>query len=94
MATIHYNITSGVGPFTVSISPPEAANQNILVPGDYYFTDLPDGDYIITIVDSLGRIISFNSSILCSTTTTTTCCNLSISVNVAPTTTTTTLPLL
>jgi hypothetical protein len=92
MATINYEITYGTGPFTVSITPPVAADQHPAIPGVYFFTNIPDGDYIITISNGCNEI-SFVVSPMCATTTsTTTICDVLaelISVGDEDTTTTT-----
>lgn len=86
MATIYFEILDGVAPFEASISPdPQGVSPltGLTTGVTYTFTNLPDDDYIITIVDNVGCEDSDVVSVLCSTTTTTT-------TVATPTTTTTT----
>lgn len=86
MATIYFEILDGVAPFEASISPdPQGVSPltGLTTGVTYTFTNLPDDDYIITIVDNVGCEDSDVVSVLCSTTTTTT------STTSEPTTTTT-----
>lgn len=85
MATIYFEILDGVAPFEASISPdPQGVSPltGLTTGVTYTFTNLPDDDYIITIVDNVGCEDSDVVSVLCSTTTTT-------STTSEPTTTTT-----
>lgn len=75
MATIYFEILDGVAPFEASISPdPQGVSPltGLTTGVTYTFTNLPDDDYIITIVDNVGCEDSDVVSVLCSTTTTTT----------------------
>lgn len=84
MATIYYEILSGEAPFTAELrenTPPYStiATSTGIGIGGQYFTDVPDGDYIVVITDALGCIDYFNLDVYCpttstSTTTTTTTC--------------------
>ncbi len=91
MATIYYNIDSGTPDFTASINPAVAVDNIHSSLGQYYFTNIPDGEYSITIVDSVGCQAIFDASIYCSTTTTTTGIPTTTTTTLPPTTTTTTL---
>lgn len=79
MATIYYEILSGEAPFIASLVPNVAPDQYPQSIGEYYFTNVPDGDYHVVITDALGCIDYFDASVYCpttstSTTTTTTTC--------------------
>lgn len=79
MATIYYEILSGQAPFTAELrenTPPYStiATSTGIGIGEYYFTDVPDGDYIVVITDALGCVDYFTAEIFCPTTTTTTTC--------------------
>lgn len=91
MATINYNIDSGTAPFTASINPAVASDNIHTSTGSFYFTNIPDGEYSITIVDSVGCQAIFDASVYCSTTTTTTGIPTTTTTTLPPTTTTTTL---
>lgn len=71
-ATIYYRISEGTPPFTVVIDPAVAPDQVRSTTGDYFFDNVPDGSYEVTVTDSLGFYTSFEVSVVCETTTTTT----------------------
>jgi hypothetical protein len=66
MAIVRYEITEGAAPFTVSISPSYIPNQVKPALGAYYFNDVPNGTYTITVTDSVGCFISFPVYVDCS----------------------------
>ena len=74
MINIVFDILSGTPNFTAHISPNVAVDQILTEYGTYSFTNIPEGEYIITITDANG-CISRNSI----TTTTT-----STTINVLP----------
>jgi hypothetical protein len=88
MATIRYNIDLGTPPFTASINPAVAGDNLHLGVGSFYFTDIPDGDYIISVSDSAGCHTEFNVSVICEVTTTTSTTTVE---DITTTTTTTTV---
>lgn len=95
MATIYYEITDGTGPFTVSITPSVAADQHPLFPGTYFFSDIPDGDYMLTIDNGCNTVTIYTEVDCITTTTTTTVCNVDVELvtvcdNIEEATTTTT----
>lgn len=91
MATIRYNIDSGTPPFTASISPAVTGDNIHGSVGSFYFTNIPDGEYVITIVDNVGCQAVFNADVYCFTTTTTTAIpTTTTTTTLVPTTTTTT----
>ena len=54
MGQITYKINSGYPNFTAHIEPNVAADQVHSSTGTYSFTDIPVGDYSITITDGIG----------------------------------------
>ena len=74
MATIYFEILSGMPPFEASISPdPNGVSPltGLVIGPTYSFTNLPDDTYTITITDDAECEDSDVVSILCSSTTTT-----------------------
>lgn len=67
MATIYYEITNGEAPFTASINPAVAPDNHHSDIGDFYFTDIPDGNYYITITDNKGCTVVLNTEVACDT---------------------------
>lgn len=65
MAIVRYEITEGVAPFTVSIEPSYIPSQVNPALGIYYFDDVPNGSFIITVTDSVGCSISFPVDVDC-----------------------------
>lgn len=95
MATIYYEILGGEAPFTAELrenTPPYStiATSTGIGIGEHYFTNIPDGDYIVIITDVLGCLIYFYADVSCVTTTTTLICNVYGEIVDNPTTTTTT----
>jgi len=73
MATIYYEILSGTPPFKATINPPVAPDQEgIASLGIYYFTNVPDDSYIITVTDVHGCTDEVEASVYCPLTSTTT----------------------
>ena len=73
MATIYYEILSGTPPFKATINPPVAPDQEgIASLGIYYFSDVPDGSYLITVTDVNGCTDEVEASVYCPLTSTTT----------------------
>jgi len=66
-ATINYTLNYGVYPITVSIFPFIAPNQIRTVPGTYSFTNVPDGNYILTFTDSGGCVIELPANVMSTT---------------------------
>lgn len=87
MATVYYEILYGDDPFSVRITGNGVditeARPSI---GTYLFTDLEDGDYVISVTSSTGCTVSYEVTVACATTTTSTTLT-------PPTTTTTTTEL-
>jgi len=54
MAQIVYQIIGGSPDFTASIVPAVAPNQILHTPGIYSFDNIPDGMYILSVIDSNG----------------------------------------
>lgn len=79
MATIYYEILNGEAPFIAELrdnAPPYStiATSTGIGIGEHYFTEVPDGDYIVVITDVNGCVDYFTAEIFCPTTTTTTTC--------------------
>lgn len=72
MATIYYEILSGQAPFIASLVPNITPDQYPPSIGEYYFTDIPEGDYVVVITDALGCIDYFDATVYCPTTSTST----------------------
>lgn len=56
MATINYNIQSGIPPFTAELTPSLIPENIHLSVGTYQFIDVPDGEYALVIKDSNGCV--------------------------------------
>lgn len=72
MATIRYEIADGILPFSVILREGVSLidiNFHVST-GQYYFTEVPDGNYTITVVDAVGCETAFNVFVNCITTTT------------------------
>ena len=72
MGQITYKINSGYPNFTAHIEPNVAADQVHSSTGTYSFTDIPVGDYSITITDGIGCEAFIDNIHITTTTTTTT----------------------
>ncbi len=71
MATIRYEITDGILPFSVTLREGVSLidiNFHVST-GQYYFTEVPDGNYTITVIDAAGCETAFNVFVNCITTT-------------------------
>ena len=90
MGQITYKINSGYPNFTAHIEPNVAADQVHSSIGTYSFTDIPVGDYSITITDGIG-CEAFVDNIHITTTTTTTTTSTSTTTTSTTLTTTTTI---
>lgn len=79
MATVYYTILNGAAPFTATLQYGDPPYDPILVKsglglGENSFTDVPDGNYIIAVEDSLGCYDFISPVVYCPTITTTTTC--------------------
>lgn len=96
MATIYYEILSGQPPFTAELRDNDPPYSTIDIMSDlgigvYYFTNVPDGNYIVIITDNLECIDYFIANVNCVTTTTTIICDVYAEIEEdTPTTSTTT----
>ena len=65
MATVYYRITGGVAPYTVSIDCPGVLPEVKGSTGIYYFEDIPNGIYTISIVDGIGCVNESTAVVAC-----------------------------
>lgn len=72
MGTIEYTIINGVAPFSVELSPYSSTTHTTT--GTFQFVNVPDGEYLLTIIDSndceYEQTIVINPTVTTTTTTT------------------------
>jgi len=72
MATVKYNIVSGIGPFIAELTPSLIPENIHITAGTYEFQNVPDGGYTIIVSDSNGCVFEQEITVDPFVTTTTT----------------------